>query len=825
MKTRILMGASVLALTCGVAGAQTPAPTPTPAPEPTAKAAQGSEEVIVTSRRRDENVRKVPSAITVFSPKDRDRLGIRTMQDFTNFTPGLSFNSSNDRAAIRGVGRLTNLVGSDPGVATYNDGFYTADTAEASKTPMFVGRIEVLRGPQGTLYGRNSIGGALNVISARPTDEFQGEVRSTIEQGFGGAIAEGYISGPIVGNLKGRLSIQGGPWQLEAPYKNTAVPNNPEGYRDRFFVEAQLQYDFSEKTQLWVKYSHAEWDDHMRSGNVVTPYFTSVPAPNTKLGVFPPGALVPNATFGYTGVNPGITDRHKFATNTWASQKVDKNHVFVVNFKTDLGGTTLKYVGGYSTYLYTSISDLDDSPVNLVTTNVGTFFGNYTYNPTYVQEYIQDKTHWSNEITLSNTTPGAFNWVVGLYQYREHYYQPISWYVDGAATDDLSKALAAPINIIGGGLAAPNPRRSFYEGTGDLRVNSYAAFGQFDYEFAPGWKLTAGLRYSSDEKNGRETYRIINWDPTAALAGCFGAGCGKFTPAMDVTTFVTGAGNGSGGAARNLEGKWDGWSWHLGLNWKPDEDTMVYASYSRGLKSGGFSMNSWADQPYVRMETADAYEIGIKTKPADGFFLNAAAFYYSYKDMQVPINVRVKSGLSPAGFDRDRFFNIPGVSSRGFEVEAKWLPNTWLEMRLAYGYLDTEVTDGSGVFDGFGNAVNTKGNELPQASRHKVAVSALFDIPIESGNLFLATSYVYRSSAYYSLLNTPQYRAPSWDQVDMRLTYIDPSERVTLIAYCRNLFDSVGYVGAGGGATGSTLFQGYSYTEGRSLGFEMQFKF
>ena len=137
------------------------------------------EEIVVTAEKRRANLQDVPVAISAFTSETRDLIGITNIQDLTDFTPGLSYASTLDRMSLRGVGRLTNNYGSDPGIATYSDGFYTASNVEAGKAPMFTDRIEVLRGPQGTLYGRNSIGGALNVISKRPTETSQAEVRAS----------------------------------------------------------------------------------------------------------------------------------------------------------------------------------------------------------------------------------------------------------------------------------------------------------------------------------------------------------------------------------------------------------------------------------------------------------------------------------------------------------------------------------------------------------------------------------------------------------------------------------------------------------------------
>ena len=137
------------------------------------------EELIVTAEKREQNLQVVPVAISAYTAKDRETKGIISIQDITNFTPGLSYSSNLDRAAIRGVGRLTNRLSSDAAVATYSDGFYTTSVAEVGKSTLAVDRVEVLRGPQGTLYGRNAIAGAINVISKRPTQEPYAEARIT----------------------------------------------------------------------------------------------------------------------------------------------------------------------------------------------------------------------------------------------------------------------------------------------------------------------------------------------------------------------------------------------------------------------------------------------------------------------------------------------------------------------------------------------------------------------------------------------------------------------------------------------------------------------
>src|SRR6185369_13321507 len=153
------------------------------------------ETVVVTAEKRAQDVQTVPIAISVFSSEKREAIGINSIQDMTNFTPGLQYNTSTDRVSIRGVGRQTNVLSADASVANYNDGVYETFAVQAGRSTLFLDRVEVLRGPQGTLYGRNSIGGAINEISKRPTEEWFGEMRASYAN-YDHAILEGAVSGP-----------------------------------------------------------------------------------------------------------------------------------------------------------------------------------------------------------------------------------------------------------------------------------------------------------------------------------------------------------------------------------------------------------------------------------------------------------------------------------------------------------------------------------------------------------------------------------------------------------------------------------------------------
>lgn len=791
------------------------------------------EEVVVTAERREGAVQDVPVAVTAFTSETRDEIGIRSIQDMANFTPGLSYSTSLDRISLRGVGRLTNAIGSDPGVATYNDGFYTASTVEASKTPMFVDRVEVLRGPQGTLYGRNSIGGAINVISKRPALEFGGELRLTTDN-FDGRIYEGFLSGPIGDRAGFRASVQVGPDQSEGYFRN-AADSGEEGKLDRRFFEGQLELRPTENLTIWMKYSTAEWDDQSRSANLVTPYATGGSfVPGGANSLVPPSALVPNPAFGYATPNPGASNSRVYNTNTPRTQTLDDNQTFVLQVTYSFAGADLKYIGGYQTYLYTDITDLDYTA--RTSFSYPTIFGAVTIFPTYEQEYIEDKTYYSNELNLVSTGDGPLQWIAGLYQYHEDFYQPVTWY----APNQLQ--LRTPINISGPLPASPNPRGAFYAGTGDLTADSYAIFGQVDYSLSDIWSLTVGLRYSRDEKTGLETYRLVNFDPSAIVPGCPG-GCGPFTRAFDLTAAVTGAvapgGMGTGTVERTVSGDWGLLSGRIELGWKPDESTLAYLSYSRGGKSGGFNLGSWSPNPMVDEETINAFELGLKRDFGRTLRLNGAVFYYDYRNPQVPLPTFNGAVVTT------NFVNIDKATSFGAELEATWAPTDNLVFLLSYAYLDARIQESCCFVDESdplaldagaqpsGPAVlgrrpqRLDGNPLPSSPRNKLAINGRYTWSFEAGQLTASASYVWRDETGYSVFATNRFRAEAFDQVDARVTWVDAKDRFTVIAFVRNAFDEEGYDGvASSNGTGATGFgRILSLTPPRTSGVELQVRF
>jgi iron complex outermembrane receptor protein len=163
--------------------------------------------VVVTAQKREETVQDIAVAVTAITSELRDQIGLTTVTDYTNFAPGLTYSNANDRLGMRGVTRTSNNFGIRSGISNYIDGVYYSSSIPAGRPALFVERVEVVRGPQGTLYGRDSIGGALNLISKRPTEEFEGQFNIGAGN-FDSMKVEGTVSGPITDSLRYALAAR-----------------------------------------------------------------------------------------------------------------------------------------------------------------------------------------------------------------------------------------------------------------------------------------------------------------------------------------------------------------------------------------------------------------------------------------------------------------------------------------------------------------------------------------------------------------------------------------------------------------------------------------
>ncbi|HEY7642188.1 MAG TPA: TonB-dependent receptor [Steroidobacteraceae bacterium] len=491
------------------------------------------EEVIVTAEKRAVSIQEVPVAVSAYTSETRTLLGVNTVEDLARFTPSVAYRND-DRLAIRGVGRLTNAVGTDPAVALYSDGIFSTSMADTSTPPLFIERTEILRGPQGTLYGRNSVGGAINVISKRPTDKFEGEVR--LQGGnYSFYHADALVRGPITDNL--RYLFGAYKENRDDGFIKNLGPAKDGATSDRWMVEGQIEMDLGENAVARLRYSKFEWDDTYGVGNTllspISPFDTVLPYNATN-------GLYYNTTFGYTGINPATNDPYTSNTNRTVVGTLEDHNRIHLDFTWDLGGATLKYFGGYQEYLYHTGSDSDQTPqtapINIAVPAGGTNqFVDLFIDPTFSVDfdgagptpalefarpgytatgittdlegwYEEHQRWWSNEINISSNGDGAVQWIAGLYQYNTTWNNPQHTTAHGDNT------LLVPADG-----SRENPEGWNGAINGHLEGESYAGFGQIDWTFAPTWTLTLGARYTKDKKEGFDEAWYVGRNPGTAI--------------------------------------------------------------------------------------------------------------------------------------------------------------------------------------------------------------------------------------------------------------------------------------------------------------------
>jgi iron complex outermembrane recepter protein len=717
--------------------------------EAAADADTGLTEIVVTAEKRSENLESVSTSITAFTSKTLDLQGISSVQDMTNYAPGLYYTTYDNRPYMRGIGRNTDNLAVESGVAVYVDGIYNGANASTilQNSTLFVDEVQVLRGPQSTLFGRNADGGTIDYVSKRPTSDFQAEVRTGYDS-YQKAFVEGAFSGPINDAMRYRFGANYTNQTSDGFYKNLNGTDEGGGVAQggngtSYHIEGQLEGNIGSVFDWWTKLATSDYDVSYHTETLLGPLDTrEFPAP-----------LFPNANFGtcalpggagglgcagspdtivsvLTGKNTIAGNPSSLGTGTFDSgfqsqSKQQNNWIFATHLTFHADGFDVKYLGGYQKFNYdltapwTNNQGVSSGVLGYTlqgpaapTPTCGFFFGatnlagctgnlvvNSAHNNFTFDEYEQ---FFSNELNIASTGQGPLQWIGGLYQYHEKYTQPINV----NSPDQAQMATPYSIVAIAGGelLPAPaNPTRSAYNEYTALAEDSYGIFGQLDWQATSQFKFTGGLRYSYDKKSGDQTFRIMafNFESVGLGVNTFGAN----TPAFDITPAATvcngqtyrGTGacffNAAGQAQTSLDAHWDALTGVAGVSWTPATDILAYAKYSRGYKAGGFNSGINAPNPETEAETVDAFEVGYKQTFGRTFQANVATFYYDYKNDQQPFGLLDTT----TGVVNNVIFNLPVVHTYGAELEALWNPIPNLNILLNYAYLHATISSTNGA--------------------------------------------------------------------------------------------------------------------------------
>ncbi|HKX57401.1 MAG TPA: TonB-dependent receptor, partial [Xanthomonadales bacterium] len=634
-----------------------------PASEPASS--EVLEEVLVTARRRTEQLQDVPIAITALSAETLERRQVLNTVDLDRVTPSMQFTSygqlsGNNSAAvvfIRGVGQIDPTPAVDPGVGIYVDDVYMGRSVGGAMDFFDIDNIQVLRGPQGTLFGRNTIGGAVLINTVVPGDEFEGKVMGRLGED---SLVEAFGAVTIPLSEDAALRFAVGAKQRDG-YVTRVYDGQDLGNEDVLSLRGTLRWDLTDNLQMVVKADYARQDEN-GAPFVFKGINTTAPVPAiVSVAAGCPGAKIPFAPivpgdprFGAPFV-PATPDS-RCANNNWDLGPYTNGGTAPVESTNDTTGASAKFdwtindafelhsVTAYRDLNWTGIRDADNTPFVIITT-----------------DYTSESTQFSQELRL-NYTSERVSGVMGAY------------YFDEESDDRVTVPLAFPPSppVIGSLLAGgPGSRDLQFV---NLTTDSIAVFTEWSFDVTEALSLTGGLRYTSDDKSMKAT--VMNLFP-ATLPDP--------NPLPDLAIP-------EGGPLfiypDRFSDTYDNMNYSASARYAFSDNWMGYVSYATSFKSGGFNQRYNAPPPgFVPVsfdeETVESFEVGFKADLTDSLRVNTALFWSDYDDIQTIY----RQGVVPL------LFNAGKASIDGVEVEFWFNPNDRFILEGGVSYLDDQIKE------------------------------------------------------------------------------------------------------------------------------------
>jgi iron complex outermembrane receptor protein len=681
------------------------------------------EEIVVTAQKRAENLQDVPIAITALTGETLQNQRVGNLLGLSGLAPGLQIktddNAANPRIFIRGVGVNDFNPSTASAVGIYVDGVYVASPLAQLSAFYDLQQVEVLRGPQGTLYGRNTTGGAINVITRKPSNTFEGDI--AVDYGRFNAInVQGGVGGPLVADkLAFRLS---GLYVKDDGYTLNRLTGNYGNNADRWALRGALRFTPSANLtdDLTVSASESRGGSILAYNRSLLPGTVAATGPD---GLCKPGFYTSGQCTNVLGYANTSSDLYQ-GDYQFEGKDIVKLSGAANTLSYEMGDVTLVSVTGYQRADRNDQEETDANPIPIITAS-----------------YIARQTTVSQEFRVqSNSKTAKLRYVAGVYAAYDK--------LDNNSAYDVLAALRNPTP---GNPTGADPANSIALFGWPLRqtTRSYAIFGQLDYDVSDRLTLTAGLRYSADEKKFHYVSQAEN-----GLFPIFTYDGSK--------TFSSVSGR-------------------IGVQYRLTDRANLYATYNRGTKSGGFFSGQTTDPadlgPY-RDETVNAFEAGAKTEWFDRRLrANFSAFYYDYKDLQVYTQV-IRSGI-----DVQLFTNASAARMYGAEAELQASPVRGLDLSLGISLLSAEYKD----FMSAGN--DYSGNTLPSAPKVGLngAVHYEHDLPV--GAFVGQVDFTYRSKIYFDTANTGRLSDPARTFVNAQVGWRLDDGRYELGLWGHNIFD------------------------------------
>ncbi len=672
------------------------------------------DEIVVTAQKREQDLQSTAMSVSVVSGDVLRRMAVRNSTQLEEVIPNftvLSVRPSQSFPFIRGIGTPIEGLGVDLGVAVYVDGVQVDTPVSNLFSVLDLERVEVLRGPQGTLYGRNAIGGVIKLISKRPGEEFGGRVRAGVgNYGFRefGLTVEGGLVPEVLAGRIGVIYHE----NSDGYFRNVAGQVTGEGIADNGALESatvrgMLDYEPTSNLEIVLSADYSETDT---SGPAVQPL--------DDVNAFAKTLVLDGLTLPIYPANDG--DTHELAHNL---ETLNDSRVYGagVNVNYELSDQIeLVSVTGYRENELEILEDLDASP--------------YRYLEVASESAVEQ---FSQELRFQYSGE-RLEGVLGVF------------YTDASYVNQFSVDVAAElIAAAGGSEPAIAQRRA------DAR--SLAIFSQWEWRLNDRMTLTLGGRWTETEKSAwRREYTFSDLALSAAAAGldrCFVLGPGVGPDEQpDCLTALSIPGQGAVPLPPTVEevagaGSWSQFSPKIRLSYDIREDVMVYASYTQGYRDGGLE-GVVANFREFDEETLHAWEAGVKADLASGRLrTNGAVFFYDYQDVQLELAELRNNQVAQS------VFNAGEAQVTGAELETTWLAGDTLQLSLNVGWLDTEITEfdrsDSGIDPGFIKA----GNELARAPEWTVSLVPVLDFPLSNGSVTWRSEFNYKDGFFRDVEN------------------------------------------------------------------------
>lgn len=769
--------------------------------------AQMIEEVIVTAQRREQALQDIPMSVTAFT---NDQLEVRQIDDALD----LQFSVGNLlvdglRTTIRGVGNNAISSTSEAGLGYHVNDVYLNNPLFQSSEYFDLERVEVLRGPQGTLYGRNTTAGVINLHTRQPHDEFGGFIQTTLGN-YETLKVKGAINLPVSDKVRQRFA---GMYLSRDGYTENIFTGNDIDGRDQYELRSSTAVDFNDAltADLVVSYINEDSNRSFRTKGVCTkdaqygcsPLSAGFETPDLTNSIF---QTVNFLVLGGSLLPPGDYFADAFNPADFRTVNMDLDPTY----ETEQLGISLEFNYQWEDYTFTSLTGYYDTDVNVswdfdrFVTDVRlnrpvTFRANgedviTTDRIVSGRRQLSEAEQFTQEFRVVSSFDGPFNFLAGVFYYDEE---------SSSQTLITHPTLAEAQNVLGLG----EEFEMFNVESDPTKTESLAVFAEGYYQLTEKTQVTAGLRYTDDKKSIRTRQILLTLiDPEWVEA----------------------------------ESDWQELTGRVSIDYAITEDSLLYASYARGYKAGGLNPGGPVGGLEFDPEFIDAFEVGSKNTFADGRVqANIGLFYYDYQDLQIgQVNetsaTTVNSDATVMGLESEFTFLIG--ESWQFDLGASWLDFSLDDFQsadqgdpdgIAPGTVPALDENGDIRFTDDGLLIkDLDGNVTRNAPEFSVNAGLQFDYDLPSGyNLVSRISYYWQDEFFANEFNKPSDKFDGWEQVDLQATLTPAEGSWRVMAFVKNALDNEDVIRLNQEGPTAGRFRSATVLEPRTYGVEFKYVF